>query len=177
MKAVIITILIYSLILSVVTLYKDNSSYFIVEPIDVIVAGPVMWFLILFLFMLRPLLHKIQKEKLYKEKDSRYISKIVKKIIKQYKKKRYTDDYFDFSFRQGEFNVNDVEGWGKLLRQVPSNEKLNDKFSALMYHQKEETVNELMKYCTVLTEEKLKKDNCNDYFISIYKNKNLLKVI
>ena len=42
MLQIIITILIYSLILTIVTLYKDNSSYYMIGTIDIIIAGPCM---------------------------------------------------------------------------------------------------------------------------------------
>lgn len=178
MKLIIITILVYSFVLTVFNLYKDSSSYFMVDTIDFIFAGPFGWLLCLCVPVLRKIIKTIpKKEKVRKVRDQKYIAKVVKKIIKQYKKKEYTDDYFDFSFREGRYSVNDVEGWNELMRSKPSNERLNNKFTSLMLYQKDETIAELKKYCEIMNEEKMKKDNCDDYFISIYKEKGLLKVI
>lgn len=181
MKIFLITVLIYSLILTIINIYKDNSSYFVVESLDVIMAGPVMWIFLLLLIILKPVLKFIKSKNVAKKewenKDQKYIAKIVKHIINQYKKKSYTDDFFDFYMYSGEYNVNDIEGWTRLLNKKAKNELLNNKFCKLMHNQKEETIAELKKYCLLLDECKLKEMNCDEYFISINKNKELLKVI
>ena len=168
MLQVIITILIYSLILTIVTLYKDNFSYYTVETLDIIIAGPVCWILCLILFLIKsivkPLMNKY-KVKPYSPKSKKYIEHIIHKIIKNYKKHYRYDELFDFSFRQGEFNCNDIEGWGRLLVNRPINEQLNRKFERLMYNQKDDTLAELTKYFDVVTREMLENGDYNQYFI------------
>ena len=39
---VLITVFIYSLILTIVTLYKDSSGYYMADDIDILTAGPGM---------------------------------------------------------------------------------------------------------------------------------------
>ena len=168
MLQVIITILIYSLILTIVTLYKDSSSYYIVETIDVIIAGPVCWIICLILFLIKPIvkpLMKKRKVKPYSPKSKKYIEQIVSKIVKNYRKHSNYDELFDFSFKQGEFNCNDIEGWGRLLVNRPINEQLNRKFEHLMYNQKDDTLVELIKYFDVVTREMLEAGDYNQYFI------------
>ena len=169
MLLVIITILIYSLILTIVTLYKDSSGYYIVETLDIIIAGPVCWILCLILFLIKPIvkpLMKKRKVKPYSPKSKKYIERVVSKIVKNYRKHSSYDELFDFSFKQGEFNCNDIEGWGRLLVNRPINEQLNRKFERLMYNQKDDTLAELVKYFDVVTREMLETDgDYNQYFI------------
>lgn len=169
MLPVIITILIYSLILTIVTLYKDNSGYFTVDTLDIIVAGPVCWILCLVLFLIKPIIKpliKKHKSKSYSRKSKKYIERVVSKIIKNYKKHSSYDELFDFSFKRGEFNCNDIEGWGRLLVNRPINEQLNRKFECLMYNQKDDTLAELIKYFDVVTREMLEATgDYNQYFI------------
>ena len=169
MLQVIIAILIYSLILTIVTLYKDNSGYYMVETLDIIIAGPVCWVLCLILFLIKPIvkpLMKKRKVKPYSPKSKKYIERIIHKVIKNYKKHSRYDELFDFSFRQGEFNCNDIEGWGRLLVNRPIHERLNRKFERLMYNQKDDTLAELTKYFDVVTREMLEAaGDYNQYFI------------
>ena len=168
MLQIIITILIYSLILTIVTVYKDNSSYYMVETIDVIIAGPVCWILCLVLYLIKPIIKPIvekHKNTPYKVKSKKYIEQVVSKIVKNYIKHSNYDELFDFSFRQGEFNCNDIEGWGRLLVNRPINERLNHKFEHLMYNQKDDTLVELIKYFDVVTREMLENGDYNQYFI------------
>ncbi len=151
MLPVIITILIYSLILTIVTLYKDASGYYTADDIDIITAGPVCWVVALIFVVLKPFLkNRTGKKKEYKLKSSKYIQKTVKKIVTVYRKnlqkRGYEPDYIDFSIHSGEFNVNDIEGWDVLMVKSPIYESLNNRFERLMWHQKEETVEELKKY-------------------------------
>ena len=37
----LIAILVYSLILTISVIYKDNSGYFILSDLDVVLAGPI----------------------------------------------------------------------------------------------------------------------------------------
>ena len=63
MLQVLITILVYSLILTIVTLYKDNSGYYMVETIDIIIAGPVCWVLCLILFLIKPIVKPLMNKR------------------------------------------------------------------------------------------------------------------
>lgn len=169
MLQVIITILIYSLILTIVTLYKDSSSYYMVETLDIIIAGPVCWVLCLILFLIRPIVKPLMNKrevKPYSPKSKKYIEHIISKVIKNYRKHSKYDELFDFSFRQGEFNCNDIEGWGSLLVNKPIYERLNRKFERLMYNQKDDTLVELTKYFDMVTREMLEATgDYNQYFI------------
>ena len=168
MLQIIITILIYSLILTIATLYKDSSGYYMVETLDIIIAGPVCWILCLILFLIKPIVKPLMNKrevKPYSPKSKKYIERIIHKIIKNYKKHSKYDELFDFSFRQGEFNCNDIEGWGRLLVNRPINEQLNRKFERLMYNQKDDTLAELTKYFDVVTREMLENGDYNQYFI------------
>ena len=168
MLQIIITILIYSLILTIVTLYKDSSGYYMVETLDIIIAGPVCWILCLILFLIKPIVKPLMNKrevKPYSPKSKKYIERIIYKIIKNYKKHFRYEELFDFSFRQGEFNCNDIEGWGRLLVNRPIHEQLNRKFERLMYNQKDDTLAELTKYFDVVTREMLENGDYNQYFI------------
>lgn len=148
---VLITILIYSLILTIVTLYKDSSGYYTVDDIDIITAGPVCWVVALIFMVLKPFFkNRIGKKEEYKIKSSKYIQKTVKKIITIYRKNLqkwgYEPDYIDFSIHSGKFNVNEIEGWDVLMVKRARYEFINNRFERLMCHQKEETVKELKKY-------------------------------
>lgn len=160
--------MIYSLILTIVTLYKDSSGYYMVETLDIIIAGPVCWILCLILFLIKPIVKPLmnkRKVKPYSPKSKKYIERIIHKIIKNYKKHYRYEELFDFSFRQGEFNCNDIEGWGRLLVNRPIHEQLNRKFERLMYNQKDDTLAELTKYFDVVTREMLENGDYNQYFI------------
>lgn len=169
MLQVIITILIYSLILTIVTLYKDSSSYYMAETLDIIIAGPVCWVLCLILFLIKPIVKPLMKKreaKSYNPKSKKYIEHIISKVIKNYRKHSRYDELFDFSFRQGEFSCNDIEGWGRLLVNKPIYEQLNRKFERLMYNQKDDTLAELTKYFDIVTKEMLEATgDYNQYFI------------
>ena len=173
---IIIGIIIYSLLLTVFTVYKDNSSYFIVHTSDVIMAGPVAWiFILLINVLIGPvyrMFHKEAKKRPSKRKNALYISKIVKKVVKNYSNKSYCGDYFDFNKMTSD-GYGEYEGYLDLLVKKPKNERLNNKFSALMRNQKEETVAELMNYFTKVTESIMRKHDCNEWYIEQYKNKNL----
>jgi hypothetical protein len=176
---------VYSFILTVATLYKDNSGYYVVGDIDIILAGPFCWALMLVCFISRciskayfkrhPRKQRQKKEKSYVSKSDKYIQRVVKRIIKNFSKKcgKYDRYYIDFSRRSGgEFNCNDIEGWDKLLTLKPSCEGLNKKFSNLMYSSdKDRTIQELKKYFTRVTESYMKSVGDSDYFISEYRNR------
>jgi hypothetical protein len=181
LKGIIIGILIYSLILTVVMLYKDNSGYFMVEMIDIIVAGPVAWVLSLIGYVIIKPLCKIykknkgDKKKEYKNKDSKYISRVVKKIVRNYADKKNHNDYFHFCYMRGS-DYDEYTGWYDLLVKRPRYERLNKKFKRLMTYQKEETVSELVKYFDVVTEDMMRQDDCNEYYIEEYKDRGLYRL-
>ena len=87
-KSVIITILSYSLIITIVDIIKDSSSYSrgLDGWIDVVVAGPVMW-IILPIIMLISFCLKKHKKKHPKEYSEKQIEHTVKRYLKIYLKK------------------------------------------------------------------------------------------
>ena len=180
MNLILITILVYSLILTIVTFYKDNSSYFSVELIDVMVAGPVMWVIVLFgriVFKLFPKKKKNVKAKIPTDKQ---IERDCKKIIQQYKiKKQKTtyNPYFDLLRRTNYDNTSDWEGWDYLLRKKAMNEHLNDRFANYMYNYKDKVIPILSKYFVKVTEEILRNDDCNEWYIEKFKDAGLYKIV
>jgi hypothetical protein len=175
-KGILIGILIYSFILTVVALYKDSSSYFMLEVIDVIAAGPVCWILDLSCIIIKKIfgkkiqahLHEKQRRP-YVPKTKKYIQKTVKKIVSIYKKSK-RKYYFDFKLMQS-FDCDIIEGWKGLLIKKPRNERINNKFSKLMYHQDDDTIEELKNYFNIMTVEEMKE--VDSYRIDKYINKNL----
>ena len=101
MQGFLIGVFIYSFILTIVLLYKDNSSYYDVETIDLIVSGPITWVLMLIFYIIRSILKLIPKKekpkKPYKKKDKKYIAKVVKKIVKIYRTKKNHNDYISYA--------------------------------------------------------------------------------
>lgn len=81
MLTVLITVFAYSLIATVICLYKDNSSYHMMDELDAIIAGPCMWILLLFLFLLRPF---TKKRKGKKKKEVVYATQDVRKTVIKY---------------------------------------------------------------------------------------------
>lgn len=152
---IIIGLLIYSFISTVFVIYKDNSSYFIVEKLDIVLAGPICWLFILLCNVVEYIgvhIFKFNKKpKKYKYKSSKYIQKLVKKIIKIYKTKRNIKfDVFDFDFCEDNDDW-DVSGWRHLLKNSPKYEHLNNKFKTVMFKQEEDVINELNKYFIPVT--------------------------
>jgi hypothetical protein len=175
MRLVLITIFIYSLILTLVTLYKDCSGYFIVDAIDIVTAGPCCWMLVLIVFLLRPLFKNknSHKDKPFVPKSNKYIKNVVKKIVNNYSKKCERIncwDYIDFSrMSGGEFNVNDIEGWDVLMVKKPIYEGINKKFLNLMCSKDEDrTILELKTHFKRMTKEDLEKENVSQFFIAQY---------
>ena len=156
MLPIIITVLVYSLILTVVTFYKDSSSYYVIGPIDIIVSGPICWVMCLILLPIRPLI-KNHESKPYSPKSKEYIEKIVSKIIKNYKRHRDYIEYFNFSSRH-QYNYNDIDGWDRLLINRSCYEWLNKKFERLMYNQQEDTLAILKSYFKEFTEQDVNDD-------------------
>lgn len=165
LKGIFIGIFIYSFINTIFIIYKDKSTYFIVENIDIIIAGPICWLFLLIFNIIAKFIAIPDKE--YKTKNSDYISKITKKIVKIYKKNNNTDEdifYFQQSLYDSDWNIC---GWQNLLVPNYKYEHINNKFKDLMYYQSEQVISELKKYFIALT---------NDYFdrnwrINPYKSK------
>lgn len=173
-KGILIGMLIYSFILTVVTIYKDNSGYFIVDTIDVIAAGPFAWLLMLIFTIVRAVISAIipkdkrqSKKREYVPKNSAYIERITKKIVRIYKKVKVKQwhevNYFSFEHRSVFYNYNNVEGWNILMVKKPRYEGINRKFESLMYNQKEDVVKELEKYFVPVTKEYLMNDGWDIY--------------
>ena len=93
--AVLITVLVYSLIITIVDTIKDVSSYSIgLESwVDIVIAGPVMWVVIGIMAIIRPLYQKFHKEKKIKYYSEKQIQKTVTKIIRLYKKKHKNKNF------------------------------------------------------------------------------------
>lgn len=90
-EGILIGFLIYSFILTCVLLYKEQSSYFIIEWIDVIASGIFAWIIFLFFEILKLFIKKFNIEMKRREKQHRPISyakakKIIFKAIRIYKK-------------------------------------------------------------------------------------------
>ena len=168
-STVIITILVYSAVASAIMIYKEWSSYYFTYWTDVVVSGPIMWALVLVLMLIRPLVrwiikHKNTREKKVKEKvyTCQQIEKIVEKIIRIYKKKRYKG-YIDFRY----INMNDysdVDGWEELIVSSPKYEVINRKFKRVMYHQKTDGVDALMKYFTEISDDEYEEVQNHYYY-------------
>lgn len=175
MKAVIITILIYSAVLTAVSVYKDSSSYFRMDELDAITGGPVMWLLLLVIAVFRPFTAgRKKKEKSYIPKSEAYIAKTVEKIIKHYRSQKASYGcYIDLSFRSGEFNCNDIEGWSWLEVNSPKYERLNRQFENLMFNDFERTAEELKKHLTRVDETYMKANGDSDYFIDLNRHREL----
>jgi hypothetical protein len=105
----------------------------------------------------------------YVPKTKKYIQKTVKKIVSIYKKSK-RKYYFDFKLMQS-FDCDIIEGWKGLLIKKPRNERINNKFSKLMYHQDDDTIEELKNYFNIMTVEEMKE--VDSYRIDKYINKNL----
>lgn len=168
----LIGVLIYSAILTIVTIYKDNSGYFIVSNLDIIVAGPVIWIMILIGTVVSLIYKPKKKEQKYKPKSQKEIEKIVSKIMKRYLKK-HRDVYIslDYGFND---EYGRYDGWRALMVRKPSAEWLDKKFESLIINQHKETVAELMKYFEPATPEMMKQKWEDDWFIEDVKNANLV---
>ena len=170
----LIAVLIYSVILTISAIYKNNSSYFILSDLDIVLAGPVCWILILLIrVLIRPLFSlfpsRIKKRKL---KNKKYIKKIVKKIVNNYKDKKYHGDYFDFNFCFGD-EYGDFAGYEDLLVKKPQYEWLNNRFYSLMQCQRKEVLEELFLYFEPVTENRMMQDKRSEWYISDHKDKEL----
>ena len=179
-SGVIVGILIYSTILTILTVYKDNSSYFIVSTLDVVMAGPVCWVTILLLHLTGKVYVRIRKKagkekpKQYRPKSQKKIEKIVRKVVQEFKKKNDASElYFDFRCKDGD-DYGNYEGYDMLLVKNPVHERLNNQFMRLLWNQTEEVHKELSKYFEPLTEERMMEDEYDDWTIEDMKSKELM---
>ena len=174
----ILGIMIYSLILTIIAFYKDNSSYFMLEPLDIVAAGPCMWIIYLVILILRPIAQLFKnpdKKRIYKNKNDKYIAKITKRIVNNYRNKKYHNDYFKLDNYSDDYSGN-FSGYESLLVKKPKNEWLNKKFISLMQHQKEQTIKHLLPYFVLLTKDMMIKDNCDEYYIKKFHDYGLYKL-
>ena len=152
-------IVLYSLLLTVFVFYKDNSGYFIVNELDVILAGPVAWLICLLLFLFSPVIKKFFSSRVKKPKvfSKSKIKKTVKKVMFYYQKSaaHYSDpDYFDLSSHSGHF-YGMISGWDDLLIKNWKRDELNKQFTSMMWNQKEEVMEELLPYFRTLSDEEI----------------------
>ena len=138
LKAVIITIFVYSFVITVVDIVKDASSYSMGLDgwIDVLVAGPVMWIL-LPLIKIYAIFHeklrknKVKKEKTYSEKQ---IRKTVKRFIKLYKK-RNRDVYIWLQPENTYTRAPEIDHPSSLKLGTMQHEILEKKYRKMCYNQ------------------------------------------
>lgn len=178
-KTVICTVVIYSLILTIVNIYKDESSYHEADELDVFTSGIVMWVFLIFTKIFEKPLSKLYnkyKHRPYKVKSQKYIAKIVKKIIKNAKKDEYKRaEYYSLKNYSTLYNKEWL-GYSDFTVKKSKNERLNKIFIQLCSHQTEEIINELKKYLIPATEEIMKKDECGEWFIRENKDEELYKI-
>lgn len=138
LKAVIITIFVYSFVITVVDIIKDASSYSMGLDgwIDILVAGPVMWIL-LPLIKIYAIFHeklrknKVKKEKTYSEKQ---IRKTVQRFIKLYKKK-CRDDYIWLKPENTYVGAPEIDRPSSLKLGTIQHELLEKKYHNMCYNQ------------------------------------------
>lgn len=173
-QGIFIGIFIYSLIITIATFYKDTSSYYMVEALDLVLAGPVMWIVIIPINVICMMKAKWEKThpKEYKEKSKRYVEKVVSKIMKKYaKKNKYGTIYLDLhNYMMPGNPMNGVEGWDYLMVRTPKNERLNKKFSNLMWNQEKDTIEAIKKHCNLVTKKTMYLDDRDEFFIKQYMN-------
>lgn len=174
---VIVGVLIYSFLQTLLIFYKDiHSGYYDVEIVDIVFAGPIAWIVcLIILVVIHPIyriLHSRVKGKEYQPKSKAYIKKVVKKIVRNYAKQKQHDEYFDFTQCWGDYYGN-YYGFRDLRVHKPRNERINNRFMLLMFHQPKETIEELNQYFEVVTEDMMKKNDYDEYYIQNYKDKGL----
>lgn len=176
-KGIIIGILIYSAILTIFLLYKDNSSYFMIDTLDAILGGPVCWAVVVgtrligFVF---EAFHIEFEEKKYKPKSETEIRKIASKIISIYEKNRNVEEYGHDFFcltKYKDYDNCEIGGWKNLMIEKPRYEHINDKFICIMLYQKDDVIPVLRELTCPVTSEFLKKQYHSEYFISEIEDK------
>lgn len=169
-KGIIIGLLIYSFINTVIVIYKDCSSYFIVETLDYIVAGPFLWII---MFLVKGFNISFEKllNKNSKPKNKAKIKRIVKRTYKHFTK--YWDNkfrpYIDFQRRLIYDNYCGIEGYDSFLIKKPMYESLNRDFKYIIKYQYYETIPFLEEYFRPLNEEEI--SDLDDEIIDNIKSK------
>ena len=146
---IIITVLVYSLILTIVECYKDWSGYYETSLLDIIVAGPVAWLLVgvLYIFSLTGIKFK-SKTKTYTPKE---IKKTVNKVVSVYRKRKYQSEYFNLDLMDC-YDYVDIDGWEDLMTKSPKYEWLNRDFERIMLYQEKVGKKELLNYFEELSD-------------------------
>ena len=186
MKIALITVFIYSALLTAVLFYKDISHYSSGgDNIDIVFAGPVMWLWLLLGYGIILPVHKLYKkhhpavkEKKIKHYSKKKIQRIVKRIVaihkydlKKYKLEKDTitlDKFFHHCFDHDEIITP-----GELVVKKAKYEWINRKFHHAYYNQREDTIEALMPYLAKWNIEDYKKGDFNNYWIDRYKNAEL----
>lgn len=169
--AVLITVLVYSLIITIVDTIKDISSYSSgLDEIDIVIAGPVMWVVIGIMAIIRPLYQKFHKEK---PKDIKYysekqIQKTVAKVIRLYKKK-YSDEDVWLCPQDVYLCIDEVERPSNIRLGTIRHELLEKKYYKMCYHQPKEVWSALCKIGHPVTESKVWETFKNNTWKEYYK--------
>lgn len=137
-KAVMITVFVYSFIITVVDFIKDASSYSMGFDgwIDVLVAGPVMWILLPLLKIYGVFYEKFRKKKVKKKKTytGKQIRKTVKRFMKLYKKKCH-DDYIWLQPENIYVGAPEIDRPSSLRLGTIQHELLEKKYHNMCYNQ------------------------------------------
>ena len=160
--AVLITVLVYSLIITIVDTIKDVSSYSngLENWVDIVIAGPIMWVVIGIMAIIRPLYQKFHKEK---QKEIKYypekqIQKTVAKVIRLYKKKYPNADVWlcpQYAYLiVGCEPVDEVEKPSKIELGTIRHELLERKYHNMCYNQPNEVWSALCEIGHPVTESK-----------------------
>ena len=176
---ILITILIYSFILTVVFCWKDSSSYSIgMEPIDAIIGGPFMWLLLLLLASIR-LFRKSnkRKEKEQKTYTSEQKAAIVKKFIGiwksiQKKNKHYEAIWLLHPKQYIAYDITGIERIYNLKLRQPLHERIERKFHRLCYSSDVEIFDLIRQYARPLNDNDIK--DFNTYERNLYKGYDII---
>lgn len=154
--AILITVLVYSLIITIVDTIKDISSYSSgLDNIDIVIAGPVMWVIIGIVAIIRPLYQKFHKDKKkeIKQYSEKQIQKTVAKVIRLYKKKHSDEDVWLCS-QDVYIAVDEVERPSNICLGTIKHKLLERKYHTMCYNQSKEVWSALCKIGHPVTESK-----------------------
>lgn len=169
--AILITVLVYSLIITIVDIIKDVSSYSsgLESWVDIIIAGPVMWALMGIMAIIRPLYQKFHNGKLKKVKyySDKQIQKTVAKVIRLYKKK-YKDEIVWLCPQDVYLGVDEVERPSKIALRTIRHELLEKKYHRMCYHQPDEVWSALCKIGHSVTDSEHWEDFKNNTYESYW---------
>lgn len=169
--AVLITVLVYSLIITVVDIIKDTSSYSngLESWVDIVIAGPVMWAVMGIIAIIRPLYQKFHngKQKRIKHYSEKQIQKTVTKTIRLYKKK-HRDECVWLCPQDAYLGIDEVERPSKIELGTIRHELLERKYHKMCYNQHKEVWSVLCKIGHPVTEseywETFKNNTWKDYW-------------